>query len=341
MIQPASIDLLRSPPSTTGPVRSGQIFAGACIMLAAGAALLAGWAPLGFSMVTVFLFAGPHNWMELRYFLSRLPGRMGPLRGYFLFSFAGVLALTAMFTAMPWLGAGWNEDTWLLALALWNSALLIWLAALVQLRSRQRPRRDWSWTLPAACLLMAVNWHAPAAWDLGLVYLHPLIALWILDRELLRSRPAWRPAYHACLSTVPLFVGLLWWQLASTPNLPGADILTARVTQHAGAEVLQGVSTHLLVATHAFLEMLHYGVWVIAIPLIGLRTAPWRMDSIPLTWRSASWRLGLGVVLILGVGVVLMLWACFLANYPLTRDVYFTVAMVHVLAEAPFLFRML
>ena len=39
--------------------------------------------------------------------------------------------------------------------------------------------------------------------------------------------------------------------------------------------------------------------------------------------------------------VVLLLWGCFLANYPLTRDVYFTVALLHVLAEVPFLLRIL
>ena len=39
--------------------------------------------------------------------------------------------------------------------------------------------------------------------------------------------------------------------------------------------------------------------------------------------------------------MVLLLWACFLVDYPTTRDVYFTVAMLHVLAEAPFLLRMI
>ena len=72
---------------------SRQLFALATLFLAAGAAFLAGWAPVGFSIVTVFLFAGPHNWIEFRYFLSRMPGRWGPLRGFFLFSFAGVFAL--------------------------------------------------------------------------------------------------------------------------------------------------------------------------------------------------------------------------------------------------------
>jgi hypothetical protein len=39
--------------------------------------------------------------------------------------------------------------------------------------------------------------------------------------------------------------------------------------------------------------------------------------------------------------VVVGLWVCFLVDYPVTRDVYFTVAMLHVLAEAPFLLRAL
>ena len=45
--------------------------------------------------------------------------------------------------------------------------------------------------------------------------------------------------------------------------------------------------------------------------------------------------LGLGVLVVLGF------WASFMADYPVTRDVYFTVALAHVLAEVPFLLRTL
>ena len=318
-------------------------FAAATIGLMAGAALLAGWAPLGFSIVTVFLFAGPHNWVELRYFLSRMPGRWGKLRGFFLFSFGGIFSLVAAFAALPWLGAAlaWSETDWGTALAVWNSLLLAWIGVLIHLRSRQRPCRDWSWTVPVVFVVLALNWLSPQAWDLGLVYLHPLMAFWILDREIRRSRPEWRGTYHACLACVPLAIGLLWWRLADSPNLPGNDVLTARIAQHAGSDILQGVSSHLLVATHTFLEMLHYGVWLVAIPLVGLRTAPWRVEAIPMAWRSQKWKLAIGGLLAVGLLVVLTLWACFLADYPLTRDVYFTVALLHVLAEVPFLLRAL
>jgi hypothetical protein len=62
-------------------------------------ALLAGWAPLGFSIATVFLFAGPHNWAEARYFLTRLPARWGKLRGFCLFGSGGVVGLWGCFQA--------------------------------------------------------------------------------------------------------------------------------------------------------------------------------------------------------------------------------------------------
>jgi hypothetical protein len=46
-------------------------------------------------------------------------------------------------------------------------------------------------------------------------------------------------------------------------------------------------------------------------------------------------------VLAFGVFVVAILWFGFSLDYATTRDVYFTVAIAHVLAEAPFLLRTL
>src|SRR5438105_2557585 len=80
---------------------SPRLFAASALLTASASAFLAGWMPLGFSIVTVFLFAGPHNWIEARYFLARLPARWGKLRGFFLFSFAGIFGLTAAFAALP------------------------------------------------------------------------------------------------------------------------------------------------------------------------------------------------------------------------------------------------
>jgi hypothetical protein len=328
-------------PRIAAPPAAG--FVCVALAIAAAAALLAGWTPITFSIVTVFLFAGPHNWLEFRYFLTRLPARWGRLRPFFLLGFAGMFGFTAAFAGLLLLFE--NEiltgDSAVYLYAGVLSLLTLWIATLVHMRSRQNPRREWGWFWPLAFGLIALAWMAPYYWALGLVYLHPLMAFWLLDRELRRSQPQWRPAFHACLLTVPVLLGLLWWHLAHAPAIPDDSPVAQRIVNHAGAMTLPGVSSHLLVATHTFLEMLHYGVWVLAIPLIGLRTAPWRLQRVPLAHRSPAWRTGVACFLILGLGVVLALWACFVANYAVTRDLYFTVAFFHVLAEVPFLLRAL
>jgi len=53
--------------------RGSLLFVGCGLLLACASFFLAGWAPLSFSIVTVFLFAGPHNWLEFRYLLTRMP----------------------------------------------------------------------------------------------------------------------------------------------------------------------------------------------------------------------------------------------------------------------------
>ena len=177
------------------------------------------------------------------------------------------------------------------------------------------------------------------------MYLHPLVALWFLDRELARAKSPWLSSYRVCLAVLPLLLGGLWLELANAPNLPGDDILSLQIMQHAGDGVLSGISTHLLVATHTFLEMLHYGVWLLGVPLVAGLAWPWQWSSqlaqTPLARRGTVWRIGVAAVLSIGVVVMLVLWAGFAADYPLTRNIYFTVAMLHVLAEVPFLLRVL
>jgi hypothetical protein len=320
-------------------------FALAGLALLSAAAIFAGWMPLRASIVTVFLFAGPHNWFELRYFLARLPARLGRSQNFFIVALAGIASLLAAYALMPLLAQvwGWSDGAWTLALGVWNSLLVLWLAALVWMRGRQSSRRDWSWSFAAAFALIALNWLAPQMFSLGLVYLHPLVALWFLERQLRRT-PAWRRAYRACLMLLPLFVGLLWWQLADAPALEGQDALTQRITRHAGSEILQNTSSRLLVATHVFLETIHYSVWLLALPLVARLKdgAFWRFDSLPLVRHpSRGWPRLIRTLLVASAICVVLLWLAFLADYPTTRDLYFTLAMAHVLAEAPFLLRML
>ncbi len=319
------------------------LFAASFVAIAVVACLLAGWAPLGFSIVTVFLFAGPHNWIEVRYFMSRMPGRWGRLWVYYTVGIGGVVLLALTSLLLPSLASswGWQRSDWQSGLAMWNTALVGWTMVLVQMRQQENESRDWSWFMPIGFVLIALNWLWPMAWSLGLVYLHPLIAFRFLDRELGRRRPQWQRTYRVCLVAVPGFLIVLWWQLSATPNLPGTDSLTAKITNHAGANIIRGVSSHLLVATHTFLEMLHYAVWLVAIPLVAMRVKPWRMSNIPLAKCSPRWKVALAALLVIGASITLVLWAGFLGDYPLTRDIYFRVAIFHVLAEVPFLLRLI
>lgn len=335
-----------------------RLFAGILISCACLSALFASWLPLQFSVVTVFLFAGPHNWFELRYFLMRLPVRFGKSRNFFLTAFAGIGFLTIAYVALPVLNNfGLLPDSaWPTILASWNTLLLLWIGVLVWLRGKNKLKHDWSWAIPVAMGLCSLNWLAPEFFSLGIVYLHPLVALWFLDRHLGRTRPQWLRTYRRCLCLLPLLLAVMLWQLTRTPALPDDNGLFWRITQHAGAQLLPNISSHVLVAVHVFLEMLHYGVWLIALPLIAplAKTAVcpltpgtrergriWDVKTVPLARHPRGFPKLVATALALGLFLVVMLWFGFSVDYATTRDVYFTVAIAHVLAEAPFLLKML
>src|SRR5467141_1840475 len=80
---------------------SAKAFAAILVGSACVSAALSSWLPLQMSIVTVFLFAGPHNWCELRYFLTRLPVRFGRSRNFFLVAFAGIGLLTVTYLCLP------------------------------------------------------------------------------------------------------------------------------------------------------------------------------------------------------------------------------------------------
>ncbi len=335
------IAMVESGPERVRVDRSALVFGVLALSLAALSMGLAGWAPLGFSIVTVFLFAGPHNWFEFRYFLSRMPARWGPRRNFFMVGIVGAMLLTVTFALQTWLGQAyhWSAASWLNMSAVWSSLFVGWVATLVWLRGRERKQRDWSWCWPIALGLIAVVWFYPLHWSVALVYLHPLVALWFLDREIKRHRRSWQRAYRVVLVGVAVMLGALWWHLADAPNLAGTDGLSMRITHHAGGGILAGISTHLLVATHTFLEMIHYAVWMVAIPLVSLRRMPWKLTSVPIARKSAGWRRVAIAIMAGGALIVVILWVGFAADYPLTRDIYFTLAILHVLAEFPFMIR--
>ena len=67
----------------------------------------------------------------------------------------------------------------------------------------------------------------------------------------------------------------------------------------------------------------------------------WEVRTVPVARHPNGFPRIIAGVLIVAVVAAGVLWFGFSIDYPTTRDVYFTVAIAHVLAEAPFLLRML
>jgi hypothetical protein len=318
-------------------------FAATALSLGVIAALLASIAPIAFSIATVFLFAGPHNWIELRYFLSRLPARFAKMRSFFLVSFGGLAVLVTLYLSLVFLVQSGlvPEPVRNCSLVVWNSLLVLWIVGLAKIAGNHSHGGAWGAVVPLGLAVCALATVWPEFFWLTLVYAHPLIGLWILDSEIARSRPAWRKAYHLCLLSIPVLLALIWGHLANSPHLSQSTPVTWQIAQHAGAGLLSGLSSHLLVSTHTFLEMLHYGVWLLAVPLVSAGWQSYRPKSIPLTCRSPFSKGLVSVVLAVSSLAVVALWYAFASNFAVAREFYFTLAIIHVLAEIPFLFRSL
>lgn len=274
-------------------------------LFAAIAALLAAVAPLPLSFASVWLFAGPHNWMEARYFMSLLPSRWLVRRPFFLAATTGTLVLGLAFAV--------NGPT-----PFWFTTTGLWILALTRLAGRDA-------ALPAGpiCLAIALAWYNLPIACLGLLYLHPLVALWFLFRQAGKRNPGQTKLPYALLfATLAAVVITIRW------NTPGPE------TSYTGQALTALPTQPPLIALHAYLELLHYGAWVVAIPLTGLKSKPWHWQSIPLAKRYPQL---IKSTLILGALAVFTLWLALTLDYDTARQIYFTVAIFHVLAEAPML----
>lgn len=322
---------------------SAQVFGGLFLLACALLAIVIGLFPLGASIVTIFVFAGLHNFFEFRYFAARMPVRWGRSTFYYAFGIGGVVVLASAY-GFIYFASGtwpWSAESWEWSIASWNSAFVVWVASLVYLRGRHRSGRDWSWAFPVAFFVAALAWLVPSYWSLSLVYIHPLVALWFLERQIRRTRKEWLRTYHVCLLSIPIFVATLFVIYGGTPDLPGDTNLFWRITEHAGAGILPRVSSHFLVSVHVFLESVHYSVWILMLPLIDRRAIPWRLGDVPLFASPKGFPKLFAAFLIVSACIVVAFWFGFSIDYATTRDIYFGFAIAHVLAEFPFLVKML
>lgn len=322
--------------------KTANIFIAVFVSLCLFSALLIGSFPIQASIITIFLFAGVHNFFEFRYFAARMPLAWGKSKTYYSVGISGVIILTAIYLSIyfssGWL---WNYETWAIASASWNTAFILWVGLLFYLRGKQRPKSDWSWAFAVAFLLAALAWLIPNYWALALVYLHPFVAMYFLERQIRRTKSEWLTAYRICLATIPFFVIGLWFAFGRTPNLAEETYLFSVITNHAGSNILPGISSHFLVATHVFLETIHYSVWIILMPLVDKKAIPWKLSEIPLFANEKGFPKLVTIALLISFTLMIALWFGFSADYVVTRDVYFAFAIAHVMAEFPFLIKML
>src|SRR5690606_38022221 len=108
---------------------SAHVFFVAFVLSCAVAAFLIGSFPLQLSIITIFLFAGPHNLMEFRYFAARMPVRWGRSKLYYSVGIGGVVALAASYLTLYFASGNWmwSAESWQIYVSVWNTAFVLWV----------------------------------------------------------------------------------------------------------------------------------------------------------------------------------------------------------------------
>ncbi len=281
--------------------------------------------PVLAATLSVAFLAGPHNLMEARYLLGRLPGRVGKLRTYFVTSLVGVMLLGVSSLMLPFFDYSWSSR-------LWNASLILWVVVLAALRRAEHPRREWPWLEPVALLAAGLMWAYPLGFTFILVFGHPLLALVILGRELHAFRRPERKFFPQVVAVVPVGLAVLVSGIYAQ-GWTGSGELRSFFTL--------SDSSPLFLSCHTYLELVHYAVWVGALPLLARVTRREKLELYPALRKSSKRLFAAKLFLLLGVAVAVALWWGFSTDFETTRDLYFRIAVFHVLVEFPFLLRLL
>lgn len=280
-------------------------------------------APLAVAALSVACFAAPHNWMEARYILGRLPGKLGKLRTYFLTSVLGIGFLGITSFVLPFISSPFTYS-------LWNSLLVIWVTRLAYLRSQEHPKKRWPWLEPTALFILAVIWAYPTIFTLTLVLGHPILAVIILGRELAAFRRPELSYYKLFVLAVSIgllcLLGSFWGQGLSGNN----EIHSFMVVV---------TDTPLFIAVHTYLELVHYLVWIVLLPWLAWMTGRSSLSVMPALRKSVVRLWGARIVLLGGAFLGVLIWWGFQVDYRLTYELYFQLAIFHVLIEFPFALR--
>jgi hypothetical protein len=288
--------------------------------LASGAALLvAVRAPLATTVLGLIAFGVLHNVLELRYVAGRFAE---VLRGRFLLV---LLALVSGIVTCRLAGARTPE----ILLAYGVLAVGVWHAV----------RRPW-WRVAAlgglgVALTVSLTW--PAYHFVVLAHLHnvvPLVFLWEWARTLPSGRTTFRVAQLVWVLGIPALIlaGVFDPWIAGGPSTVAAFAGTPASV--AAPVVPPGVAVGLrFLVVFAYLQTMHYVVWVGFLPRCAPAAA--RAFDLRIPWLSGwrPWALGTGLAALLSV--------LFVVDYRQGRLLYASFASYHAYLEFPVLLALL
>ena len=306
---------------TTAAVRTGRTAGGALPLAgfgaAAGLALVAALrAPAGLAVLGLATFGILHNVLELRYVSGRFERILtGRFLSLLLLLISGIV-LCRLLPAAP----GTKAAEILLAYGVLAAACLHAL--------RRRPLL----LAAAAAVLLgaaAASLAFPDYHFVVLTHLHnlvPLLFLWEWSRTLPRGRAAFLAVQCAWVLAVPalLLSGALDGPLAA--GTATTDRLAAAYTPPAWLHTPAGLR---FVAVFAFLQTMHYVVWVWFLPRYASDAAASFDRRVPLLRGPRAWLFGAGAGAALAV--------LFASDYAQGKALYAAVASYHAYLEFPVL----
>ena len=181
-------------------------------------------------------------------------------------------------------------------------------------------------------LFVAIGLWIGCEFVLGIEVAHPLLALVILGQELYAFRRPERRYYPQVLAAVPIGLAVLLAGLSARGYIGPSEIRSF---------FLATPGSPLFLATHTYLELIHYVVWIGLLPLLAQLTQRGNIKVYPFLKKSAGRLRAARQLLLLGAVLACVLWWGFTQDFELTRDLYFRIAIFHVLVEFPFLMRLL
>ncbi|MFJ1586392.1 hypothetical protein ACIOC1_24110 [Streptomyces sp. NPDC088197] len=297
--------------------RAGRTLPVAGFVLAAAVALAVSLRlPAGTAVVGLAVFGILHNVLELRYVTGRFEG---VLHGPFLRLLGALITGIVVCRLLPPSSATRTAEILL-------AYVLLAAACVHALRTRPVP-------LAASCALLAgaamASLAFPAYHFVVLAHLHnvvPLLFLWEWSRAMPRGRAAFRAVQCGWVLVIPALLlsgaldGLLGAGSGWTDRLALSYTPPAWQHTHAGLR---------FVAVFAFLQTMHYVVWVWFMP----RYAPDATEAFerraPVLRGVRAWALGLGGAAALSV--------LFVSDYTRGRSLYAAVASYHAYLEFPVL----